>query len=229
MVATRCVDISIVIPALNEAKWITAALNSTQGLDGIERIVVDGGSQDETREIAAAGSARVLDTDPGRAHQMNIGARAATGNLLLFLHADTRLPTGFAAHVRSILSRDDVVAGAFRLGIDTASPSLKLIETIANWRSHRLQMPYGDQGLFLKTETFQELGGFLEIPIMEDYEMAHRLRQRGRVVVAPATAVTSSRRWKHLGPWRTTLINQVMIAGFTLGVDPSRLARWYGR
>ncbi len=160
---------------------------------------------------------------------MNAGAEAAKGEFLVFLHADTRLPEGFDHHVRRILTESGVAAGAFQLQIDAPSARLRLIERAANWRSRYLQMPYGDQAIFLRAELFHEMGGFPDLPIMEDFQLIRRLQGEGRIVIAPAAVSTSARRWKQLGALRTTLINQLMILGFYLGFEPSRLARWYRR
>ena len=222
-------NISVVIPALNEADTIGPALASTRNSDGIECIVVDGGSRDKTTDVAQSSGAQVLHSPPGRARQMNAGARAAQGAFLVFLHADTRLPVRFADHVRRILTTPGVAAGAFELKIDGPGPRLRIIERLANWRSQYLNMPYGDQAIFLRTNFFNQVGGFPELPILEDFQLVRRVRRQGRIVIAPAAAMTSQRRWKQVGPWRLTLINQVVILGFLLGVDPARLARWYER
>jgi rSAM/selenodomain-associated transferase 2 len=221
-------DISVVIPALNEADTIGPALAGTRNSEGIECIVVDGGSQDKTTEVAQASGAQVLHSPPGRARQMNAGAKAAQGEFLVFLHADTRLPVGFADHVRRILTTPGVAAGAFEMKIDGSFPGLRIIERVANWRSRYLKTPYGDQVIFLRKKTFIQSGCFPELPIMEDFELIRRVRRQGRIAMAPAAALTSPRRWQRVGPWRVTLINQVVILGFFLGVDPVRLARWYG-
>ncbi len=220
-------DISVIIPVLNDAEALDLALSSTQDCTGVERIVVDGGSSDESAEVAQSRGAKTLHSPPGRARQMNTGAGVAEGMFLIFLHADTRLPEGFDHHVRRILTQPGVAAGAFQLQIDVPSARLRLIENAANWRSRYLQMPYGDQAIFLRAELFREMGGFPDLPIMEDFELMRRLKGRGRIVIAPATALTSARRWEKLGALRTTLINQLMILGFYLGFEPSRLARWY--
>jgi len=148
---------------------------------------------------------------------------------LLFLHADTLLPDRFDKRVRDTLKDTGVTAGAFRLRIDSPAPSLRLIEAAVNLRSHWLGMPYGDQAIFIRANEFHALGGFSTIPIMEDFELMRQLRRRGRVAIAPAHVNTSARRWQRLGPWRTTWSNQMVIAGYCLGVSPERLAQWYGR
>ncbi len=229
MVTALPPDISVIIPVLNDAKALDCALSSTQDRTGVECIVVDGGSSDESAEVAQSRSVKLLHSPPGRARQMNAGAEVAEGIFLLFLHADTRLPEEFDHHVRRILTESGVAAGAFQLQIDAPSARLRLIERAANWRSRYLQMPYGDQAIFLRTELFREMGGFPDLPIMEDFQLIRRLKGRGRIVIAPAAVVTSARRWKKLGALRTTLINQLMIFGFYLGFEPSRLASWYHR
>lgn len=218
--------ISVIIPALNEAREILPTLDSCRA-PGAELWVVDGGSRDETAALARSWGARVLDCTGGRARQMNLGARHARGDLLLFLHADTRLPRGFDECVRRVLADPQVAAGAFRLGIDSPGRGLRVIETVANWRSRFLHLPYGDQGLFLRRSVFERAGGFPLLPIMEDFEFVRRLAGLGRVVIAPLAVSTSARRWHQVGPWKTTLINQTLVTGYLLGVSCERLARWY--
>ncbi|MBD1917019.1 MULTISPECIES: TIGR04283 family arsenosugar biosynthesis glycosyltransferase [Cyanophyceae] len=219
--------ISVVIPALNEARQLPAVLDTIHAANLVEVIVVDGGSADGTAEVAEAQGARVVKSAPGRSYQLNCGAAAATGSLLLFLHADTRLPEGFDRTIRQTLAQPGVVAGAFRLTIDGPGRGLRWVERGVNLRSRLLQMPYGDQAIFLKAEAFHNLGGFPELPMMEDFELMRRLRKVGKVALAPSAVVTSDRRWRTLGILRTTLANQAMIAGYLLGVDPHKLARWY--
>ena len=220
-------DISVIIPVLDDAEVLDLALGSPQDCTGVERIVVDGGSTDGSAELAKSRGVKIIHSPPGRARQMNAGAEVAEGTLLVFLHADTRLPEGFDDHVRRILTPSEVAAGAFQLQIDAHSARWRFIEKTANWRSRYLQMPYGDQAIFLRAELFREMGGFPDLPIMEDFELIRRLKGRGRIVIAPAAVLTSARRWEKLGALRTTLINQLMILGFYLGFEPSRLARWY--
>jgi rSAM/selenodomain-associated transferase 2 len=157
---------------------------------------------------------------------MNAGAAAATGDTLLFLHADTRLPDGFEQQVTRLLAEPGVSAGAFELRIEAERWSLRIIERVVRWRSRALHMPYGDQALFMTREIFQRAGGFPPLPAMEDFELVRRLRRLGRVEIAPAAVSTSPRRWITRGSWRTTLLNQLCILAHTLGVSPDRIARW---
>ncbi|WP_068819632.1 TIGR04283 family arsenosugar biosynthesis glycosyltransferase [Phormidesmis priestleyi] len=219
--------ISVVIPVLNEAHQLSKILHILKHASDVEIIVVDGGSYDQTREIAAAAGVTVIQSEIGRAHQMNAGAAQATGDILLFLHADTQLPRGFDTTVRHTLSQPNVIAGAFRLSIDASSWKLRLIEWGVNARSRHLQMPYGDQAIFLKATTFRALGGFPILPIMEDFELVRQLKQRGRIAIAPTAVITSGRRWQTLGVVKTTLINQLVILTYFLGVSPDRIAHWY--
>jgi rSAM/selenodomain-associated transferase 2 len=160
---------------------------------------------------------------------MNAGAAVASGDILLFLHADTHLPTSFDTLVRQALQNAGTVAGAFELRIDAQLRGLRLVEKMVNMRSHFLSMPYGDQAIFLKAATFHDLGGFPDLPIMEDFELMLGLRRQGRITIVPAPVVTSGRRWQKLGVVKTTLINQLIIAGYFLGVPPAQLVRWYRR
>ncbi len=219
--------ISVIIPALNEAHSLPYTLTAVRTAGNVEVIVVDGGSHDGTVAMAKSFQAKVIATPPGRARQMNRGAAAATGDILLFLHADTRLPQQWGHWVRQILAQPGVVLGAFELKIDSKGLGLRLVEWGVGIRSRRFAMPYGDQTLFLSAKTFHELGGFPEMPIMEDFELVRQLRQRGRVEIAPVAVQTSNRRWQKLGVWRTTLINQLVIAGYFLGVSPQQLVCWY--
>lgn len=222
-------QISVIIAALNEANNIGAALASARCTSDSEVIVVDGGSEDDTVELARSSGAKVLTCPPGRAGQMNAGAAAARGEVLLFLHADTLLPRRFDDHIRETLAQPHVVAGAFELSINDPRRGLRTIERLANWRSRHMQMPYGDQGIFLRAALFREIGGFPDVPIMEDFELVRRLQKLGRIATAPFEVITSPRRWKRTGLLKTTLINQAMIVGHLIGIDLGQLARWYNR
>ncbi len=221
--------ISIIIPALNEAANIQKTLAAAKASVNTEVIVTDGGSQDGTAELARAMGVQILVEKTGRANQMNAGALAATGEILMFLHADTQLPKGFDAMVRQALSAEGAIAGAFELGIDREGRSLRLIEKGANWRSRFLQMPYGDQAIFIWACVFKSIGGFAEMPIMEDFHLMRQLRRLGKINIIPCSVLTSARRWQKLGVLKTTLLNQLVIIAYFLGVPPHRLADWYRR
>jgi hypothetical protein len=220
--------ISVIIPVLNEADLIAETLMRLLEQPGLELIVVDGGSQDETVAIAQSLGVTVLQSAPGRAVQMNVGAQAATGKILLFLHVDTCLPSNFERLVEQTLTQPNVVAGAFELAIASNLPGLRWVEWGVKWRSRLLQLPYGDQAIFLTAKMFDQIGGFPELPIMEDFELIRQLQKQGQIAIAPASVVTSGRRWEKLGTLRTTMINQLVVLGYFLGVSPNRIRQWYG-
>ena len=219
--------ISVVVPTLNEAEFLPATLATAVRGAPHELIVVDGDSTDLTREIARASDAIVLASARGRARQMNEGAAIATGEFLLFLHADTLLPDGYAAHIRAVLGDPQVAAGSFAFALTGEFFGRRLIERTTNWRARTRQLPFGDQGIFLRRERFEKMGGFADVPLLEDYLLVRRLRQHGRLDIAPASVGTSDRRYRRLGPWRTTLLNQAILVGYRLGVPLLTLARWY--
>lgn len=218
--------LSVIIPTYNEEKTVSQTLDQVHGGNVWEVIVVDGGSTDQTREIARKQGATIIESPPGRARQLTAGASVATGDTLLFLHADTSLPFGFADYISNVLNNPSVSAGAFRLIIDAEGFSFRLIEKMVNIRSYIRQMPYGDQAIFVTADVFHEVGGFQNLPIMEDYALIKRLRCIGRIEIAPAAVVTSARRWINHGVWRTTLLNQICIAAYRLGVPPAKITRW---
>ncbi len=218
--------LSVVIPTLNEAGQLETTLKPILLHQDCEVIIADGGSTDGTVDLARKLGCRVIRANRGRGRQMNAGAALARGEDLLFLHADTQLPTNFRAEIRTILD-SEAIAGAFRLEIDQPGWGLRCVEWGTNLRAKFCQLPYGDQGLFLRSDDFLRLGGFKNWPLMEDFELCRRLRQQGRIHIASTTIQTSARRWKKLGICRTTLVNQLCIAGFRLGIPPERLASWY--
>jgi rSAM/selenodomain-associated transferase 2 len=223
--------ISVIIPVLNEAQQIQGAIASAR-TSSTEIIVVDGGSTDNTVSIVQSLGITVTVSPPGRACQMNVGAKVATGDILVFLHADTCLPQGFEALISSALSQPAAkgqipIAGAFAVRIDAPQPALRWIEWGVNWRSRVLQMPYGDQAIFLRARVFQATGGFSALPIMEDFELIRRLQQRGSITLVDSPVVTSARRWLQNGILQTTLINQLVILGYFLGVNTEDLVRFY--
>lgn len=219
--------ISIIIPTLNEGPRLKATLRRLPTWPETEIIVVDGGSSDATAAIAKSSGARVLTAATGRAVQMNAGAAFARGDILLFLHADTILPDNFIEPVRLGLAGKEVVAGAFRLAVDAPGRALRLVEWFANLRTTLLQLPYGDQALFMSRKHFAAIGGFPEQPFLEDLLMVRALRHRGTIAILPLAATTSARRWQRLGVLQTTLRNQMILCGYLAGISPARLARWY--
>ena len=220
--------ISIIIPVLNEAGIVRDTLLNLKDNLNVELIVVDGGSKDKTVELVKEMGVKVI-TSPtaGRANQMNLGALVATGDIVLFLHIDTRLPLGYQTMVLEALSNGQTIAGAFQLYIDSPKRSLRFVETMVNLRSRFCSLPYGDQAIFLKKSIFEDIGGFPNLPIMEDFELIQRLKRKGKITIAPAAVVTSSRRWQKLGVLQTTLINQLIIIGYYLGIPPLHLKRLY--
>lgn len=235
-------NISIIIPVLNEELMIGRTLQHILNVQNIQKniqniqptdappwqiIVVDGGSHDRTVEIVQSFPVQVITKTGGRAVQMNEGAKIATGEILLFLHGDTLLPADFVDWVEKVINTPGAIAGAFRLRINSSQPFLRVIEILVNWRSHYGQLPYGDQAIFLKAETFRKIGGFPLMPIMEDFVLIRQLSKMGKIAIAPVAVITSERRWQKLGILKTTLINQLIIIGYWCGVSPEKLAKWY--
>ena len=213
----------MIIPSLNEAAHIGAAIDSATGA---EVIVSDGGSTDGTVEIARARGVRVLEGDTMRARQMNRGAEAASGDALIFLHADTILPAGARDAVAEAL-QNEWVFGGFRIGF--REPGLNSVAFAINSRTRWTRAPWGDQAQFIRRDAFLAAGGFCEIPIMEDYELARRMKRTGDTLILPLAVSTSGRRFIEKGRIRTALLNWTIIAAYHLGVSPERLARWYRR
>jgi rSAM/selenodomain-associated transferase 2 len=226
--------ISIIIPVLNEEENIQVAIDSIFPSDNMEVIVVDGGSKDRTIEVVKELGVMLFHSRAGRANQMNLGAKNATGDILVFLHADTRLPTGFDDLIRTALGDvyrldSDPIAGAFALEIDDRSRRFRWVEWGVKYRSRFLKMPYGDQAIFLRAKVFDEIGGFPDLPIMEDFELMRRLQKLGSISIIEQPVITSARRWLQQGIFKTTLINQLMILGYLMGVDLDRLVQLYRR
>jgi rSAM/selenodomain-associated transferase 2 len=222
------VRLSVVIPALDEAERIADAVASARAPE-VEVLVVDGGSSDDTAALAESAGARVIRSARGRAHQLEVGARAASGDALLFLHADTRLPAGYERAVLRALQDPAVAGGAFRLRFDRRTRSLRWIERAARLRAAWLGLPYGDQALFLRRDTLRAIGGIPQVPIGEDLDLVRAIRRRGRLMLLPQEAVTSARRYLARGPWRTALRHAAAALGWSLGVDRARLAAWARR
>ena len=220
--------ISIVVPALDEAERIVAALGSVREPGVCEVIVVDGGSGDDTVKCAAAAADRVLHSVRGRAAQMNAGADVAGGDVLLFLHADTRLPAGFAAAVQDAIERG-AIGGRFDVALEGEHPFLQVIAFLMNARSRLTRISTGDQAIFVRRDVFSRLGGFAAIPLMEDVELTRRLRRLGPLAALRLRVRTSARRWETNGVVRTIVLMWALRFAYACGVSPERLARAYRR
>ncbi len=220
-------SISIIIPVRNEENHLGPCLDSLPQSEELEILVVDGNSRDQTVQLAEKRQICCLQSIPGRGSQLHTGALAAGREILLFLHCDCRLPKDFSSLVRDCLREKGVAAGAFRLAIDAPGRCFRAIEQGANLRSRLLQLPYGDQGLFMYRKTYFAAGGFPSQPLLEDVALVKRLQKMGKITLAPASISTSARRWNQKGVFKTTLINQLILAGYHAGIAPKRLARWY--
>lgn len=221
-------DISVIIPTLNEENNIEPLAAQLYGHVG-EVIIVDGGSTDNTIAAAKSAGLQVVTSPAGRGTQLNHGVTASSGKILLFLHADTRLPDTFGQDILSLINSDHAIVGAFRLAVDGGTLLLKLIVFFANLRSTYLQLPYGDQGFFLTRENFDTIGGFPQTEVMEDFIFIRKARKNGKIVTLEKSVITSTRRWQRLGILRTTIINQLMIIGYVIGISSKKLASFYRR
>lgn len=222
-------DLSIVVPTLDEAAGLAAHLEALQPLrgQGCEVVVVDGGSRDATLEIARPLADVVLSAPRGRGAQLNAGARAAQGDLLLFLHADTRLPPGAVEAVRAALADGTHDWGRFDLQIAGRHPLLPVVARFIGWRSRLTGIATGDQAIFVRRRPFESAGGFPEIPLMEDVALSSALRRAARPACLGLRVVTSGRRWESRGVLRTILLMWWLRLLFWLGRDAASLARRY--
>ncbi len=222
--------ISVIVPALNEALTLPSTLARLHHPAFTEVIVVDGGSQDGTLAAAAltAPTARILTAPAGRARQMNVGAAAAKGTVLLFLHADTLLPATAADDITAALADPLVVGGRFDARLNPDRGLLWAVGRMMSWRSRVTGIATGDQAIFVRRKVFEELGGFPEIPLMEDVSFSQRLKRAGRIANLRSCVMTSGRRWEQHGPLRTILLMWTLRLLYFLGVSPQRLKRLYG-
>lgn len=220
--------ISIVIPVLNEEKSIAETVAALMPLKPHELIIVDGGSSDRTHEICSRLDVTVLSSPRGRGLQMNHGARQATGDVLLFLHADTRLPGSSIDDIRGALRNPQCVGGRFDVQLDGVHWMLGVIGAMISMRSRMSRVATGDQGIFVRRGIFAELGGYPDIPLMEDVAFSRALKRRGAVACLRSRVITSARRWEKQGIWRTILRMWLLKLLYLVGVSPVRLKRYYG-
>ncbi len=221
--------VSVIVPVLDEAATVSSLLDHLAALPGrFETLVADGGSTDRTVELAQehALAHRVIGAPRGRASQMNVAARGAAGELLLFLHADTRLPRDFYSSLVGACADARLVGGNFTVHYEGGD---RFAAVLGAWRAieRRLGIYYGDSAIFLRRDAFDALGGYRPLAIMEDYDLARRMERTGRTVCLSGPVVTSSRRWRALGLRRTIAAWVVIRALFLAGVQPERLARLY--
>jgi rSAM/selenodomain-associated transferase 2 len=223
--------LSIIVPALREAANLARLLPALRAAaPGAEIIVADAGSDEGTREVAMrVAGVTVLTCERGRARQMNAGARAARGDTLLFLHADTVLPDGFEASITRALTEPGVVAGRFDVRLDNPRWPFRMIGSLMNLRSRWSGISTGDQALFVRRDVFEALGGFPDIPLMEDIELTRRLKRRGRQAALRERVTTSARKWEREGVARTIGLMWTLRLLYACGVSPARLHRWYYR
>jgi len=223
-------NLSIIIPVLaekNNINEILGFLSSHNTKNDTEIIVVDGSKNGDTISTIINKGVIKLVSERGRGSQMNKGAEGAKGEILLFLHADTRLPKNGLQIIKSAV-RDGYSAGAFSLGIASNNIWLKFVSLTANLRTFFTKIPYGDQAIFIKRDLFHSLGGYSEIPIMEDIDLMKRVkRAKWRMVILKEKAYTSARRWEKEGLIITTLKNHLLRILYSLGVSPFKLARFY--
>jgi rSAM/selenodomain-associated transferase 2 len=223
------ISLSIIIPTLNEAQGIVDHLSALQPLrrGSCEVIVVDGGSSDDTVALAAPLADRVISARRGRASQMNAGAKSVRGNVLLFLHADTRLPECADSLLTKELADERWVWGRFDIAIEGRHPLLGVVAWFMNLRSRLTGIATGDQAIFTRRETFAKVGGFPELPLMEDIALSRRLKCLARPLCISDRVTTSGRRWEQQGVLRTIVLMWWLRAWYWLGADPARLAQAY--
>jgi len=221
------------VPVLNETNQINPLIEHihSQGFGRpYEVIVVDGDPQGSTIKVIQDKGAIAITTEKGRGRQMNAGAAAARGKILIFLHADTKLPDNALENISKVLENEKYVGGAFDLGIDSDRIILRYIAARARLRSRLNRIPYGDQAIFIRKSYFDRIGRFKEIPLMEDVELMRRIKKRGdKIFILPDRVKTSPRRWEKEGVFYTTLRNQVLVNLYYLGVNPDKLAKYYRR
>ncbi len=217
--------ISVIVPTYDEERDIAATIASAAAADEI--IVVDGGSADATCAVAARAGAKVLVGERGRGRQLGYGARMATGDVLVFLHADTRLPPSFADDVRRALGAGRALWGRFDVRLDDDSWILRAIGRLISLRSRLTRIATGDQAIFVRRDVYEAVGGIREPELFEDIDLSRRLRAYGRAAALRSCVVTSARRWRTRGVWRTSFLMWGLKLAYLAGVPSARLARFY--
>ena len=220
--------LDVVVPMLDEARDIAAALRALRtGAPAAQIVVVDGGSTDQSVAIAGPLCDTIMTTSAGRARQMNAGARASHGDAIVFVHADTRVPTDFAQAIASALEDPSVVGGRFDVELDDRAPAYRMVGTMISLRSRVMRSATGDQAIFVRRDVFDRLGGFAEIALCEDVDFVRRLRRAGLIACLRTRVITSARRWQRYGVTRTILRMWAIKSLFLLGVSPDWLKRRY--
>ena len=219
--------ISVIIPTLNEAETIQTMLAHIYQLDNkMELIVADGNSTDET-VIKAKSLAKIIHAPRGRGAQMNAGARIASGDILWFLHADC-FPHSTSIHaIQQALTNPDIVGGAFDYSINDSRRFFRLVEYLSNSKNHCLNLIYGDMGIFVRKRIFKAIGGYKEIPLMEDMEFCKQLKKMGEIVILPHRIKTSARRWHQDGITKNYIRNWILQLCWGMGAKPEKLAKYY--
>jgi rSAM/selenodomain-associated transferase 2 len=222
-------DMSVIVPVWRDAGELRGLLAGLPDRDGVEVIVATAGGDPAVGAVRAAHpQLRWVEAAKGRASQMNRGAKLAAGRWLLFLHADARLSPGWAAEIRRAAAAG-AVGGSFRFTLDSTARAARVIERGVAWRVRWFGLPYGDQALFVRRDVFEALGGYRPLQLMEDVDFVRRLGRAGRLWHSTLPVRVSARRWERDGWWRRTTGNAVLLALYTAGIHPDRLARWYYR
>lgn len=219
--------IAVIVPLLNERQRLPDLIGMLRSLDADEVAIVDGGSSDGSEDLLEASSLHWCTSASGRAVQMNSGASRTCSDILLFLHADTRIDSSHLSAVRKAMGDSAIVGGRFDVRLSGSHPALRMIEWFINFRSRLTRISTGDQCQFVRREAFEEIAGFPEQPLMEDVEFSRRLKRAGNIACLRDKVTTSSRRWERHGILRTVLLMWKIRLLYWLGVSPERLARMY--